>query len=99
MKAASIMCKDSDSHAALNIAFRGSMLIGLPFTQSKPAGLFIHALADTTKIPDKTPEMPTITPDIQCIHLFSLFHPYKNMPKAIASTKNAVHSHEKGIPI
>ena len=93
------MCIDCSSHAALNMAFTGSILIGLPFTQSNPAGLFIHALADTTKIPDITPEILTITPDIQCIHLFSLFHPYKNIPNAIASTKNAVPSHEKGMPI
>jgi hypothetical protein len=51
-----------ESHASLNIAATGSTFSALPFIQSNPDGLFIQALADTTKMPDITPEMPTMTP-------------------------------------
>src|SRR5436190_8882578 len=88
-----------DNQALLNIAFTGLIFIALPFTQSKPAGLFIQAFADTTKMPDKIPDMLTKTPESQCAHLFSRFHPYRKMPSAIASIKNAVPSHENGIPM
>src|SRR5258705_7814945 len=81
------------------MAFTGLILTALPFTQSKPAGLFIQALADTTKMPDKIPDILTKTPDSQCTHLFNLFHPYRKTPNAIASIKNAVPSQENGIPI
>ena len=74
-KAARVIWIASDGHASLNMAFTGSMLMALPFTQSKPAGLFIHALADTTKMPDKIPDTLTTIPESQCIHLFNLFHP------------------------
>src|SRR3954471_10195927 len=90
---------DWESQASLNIALTGSIFSGLPFTQSKPAGLFIHAFAATTKIPDSTPEIPTTTPDAQCTHLFKRSQPYKKTPRAIASTKKAVPSQEKGIPM
>ena len=55
---------------SLNIAFTGSIFTALPSTQSKPDGLFIHELAATTKIPERTPDMPTTIPDTQCTHLF-----------------------------
>src|SRR5487761_2077240 len=90
---------DSESHARLNIALTGSILTALPPIQSNPDGLFIQAFAETTKIPDITPEMLTMIPEIQCIHLWSRFQPYKKIPSAIASTKKAVPSQENGIPM
>src|SRR4051812_25978939 len=94
-----VMWMDCESHALLNIAFTGSMFIASPFTHSKPAGLFIQALADTTKMPDITPEIEMITPEAQCTHRFSRFQPYRKMPMAIASIKKAVPSHENGMPM
>src|SRR5687767_6952165 len=81
------------------MAATGSILTALPFSQSKPVGLFIHELADTTNMPDNTPDMPTTIPDAQCTHLLRRFQPYRKTPSAMASTKNAVPSHEKGIPM
>jgi len=63
------------SHARLNMALTGSMLEKAPFTKSKPAGEFIHALAATTKIPEAKPETPTASPVNQCTHGFIRFHP------------------------
>ena len=59
MNAASVICSACESQASLNIAATGSIFSGLPFTHSNPAGLFIQALAETTKMPDITPEIPT----------------------------------------
>ena len=66
--AASVMCSVSLKAAALRMAAIGSTLTARPSTKSKPAGVFIHALAMTTKIPDSVPLRATITPASQCIH-------------------------------
>ena len=41
------------------------MLTIRPFTRSKPAGVFIHALAITTKMPDSAPLSATRTPAVR----------------------------------
>src|SRR5688572_4310724 len=74
------------------------MLRYSPLTKSNPAGLFIQAFADTTKIPEASPLIPTTTPVTQWNHVLKRSHPYRKKPSAIASIKNAVPSREKGIP-
>ena len=44
------------------------MLTTRPLSIAKPVGVFIHALAKTTKIPDTVPLKATITPAAQCVH-------------------------------
>src|SRR6266496_3362864 len=75
------------------------MLVILPSTILKPAGVFIHALAVTTKMPDVTPPRITSTPQNQCTKGGRRFHPIKYKPRKIASVKKAKPSSEKGIPI
>src|ERR1044071_6634225 len=73
------------------------MLVILPSTILKPAGVFIHALAVTTKMPDVTPPRITSTPQNQCTRGGKRFHPIKYKPRKIASVKNAKPSSENGI--
>ena len=53
----------SVAEAGFSIAARGETSTGLPSTRVKPAGLFIHALAVTTKTPERIPPMATSTPE------------------------------------
>ncbi len=48
--AAIVICNACENHASLNIAAMGSIFRYCPLMYSKPAGLFIHALAATTRI-------------------------------------------------
>src|SRR5439155_1753262 len=65
-KAASVMCSASLSAAELAMAARGSTSTTRPPSSRKPAGVFIQALAITTKIPDSVPLRATIAPASQC---------------------------------
>src|SRR5690554_5356777 len=80
------------------MAATGSMFSACPLTQSNPAGEFIQAFAEITNTPDITPAIPTTSPVYRCTFSFSRPQPYNHNPRAIASTKNAVPSHEKGNP-
>lgn len=66
MNAARIMCVVSGQVAELNMAAQGDTLTNLPSCSVKPWGLFIHALAHTTKKADSTPDTTIGTPDNKC---------------------------------
>ena len=53
------------NQASLNMAAIGSTLVTSPLTTLNPAGLFIQALAATTKIPEAAPLIATGIPDSQ----------------------------------
>ena len=55
MIAARIMCPACTGVAGLNMAAIGSRSTILPPTKRNPAGSFIQALAQTTKMPTTTP--------------------------------------------
>ena len=71
------MCSVSLRAAGLRIAAMGSTFTARPATRSKPAGVFIHALAMTTKIPDAVPLRATVTPASQCVHGDTRSQPYR----------------------
>ena len=85
------------NQVSLNRAAIGSILIYSPLTKSKPEGLFIHPLAATINIQDISPEIPTIIPDIQWAFGEILSHPYRKIPRAMASIEKAVPSRENGM--
>ena len=65
--AASTMCVAWVGTAALNIASKGRTSSSVPSAaRVKPAGWFIHALAQITNTPEATPLTSTPTPDSQC---------------------------------
>ena len=53
----------------------GSTFTNRPSTTSKPVGEFIHALAITTKIPERTPLAATTAPATQCNRGGTRFQP------------------------
>ena len=53
------MCSDCWNQAALNMAATGSTSTTSPSTTRKPAGLFIQALAEMTKMAEAVPLMAT----------------------------------------
>ena len=71
------MCRVSVKAAGLRMAANGSMSTARPSTQRKPVGVFIHAFAITTKMPDRTPERATSTPASQCRTRGTRSHPYR----------------------
>lgn len=75
MNAARIMCVVSGQVALLNIADHGETLVSLPLCSVKPWGLFIHALAQTTKNADNTPAMKIGTPASRWVPGLSLSQP------------------------
>src|SRR5207245_505944 len=60
--AASAMCTACGRAAGFAIAASGSTFTARPATSSNPVGVFIHALAITTKMPDRPPLTATSTP-------------------------------------
>ena len=59
---------------AAALAARGHRVFG---TSRNPAGVFIHALANTTKIPEAAPDTATSTPASQCTRGGTRSQPYK----------------------
>src|SRR5581483_4982345 len=62
VKEASAMWRPWGQAMGLNMAFQGSMFSAWPWTQSKPVGLFIQALAQMTKKAEARPLIPTMKP-------------------------------------
>ena len=54
------------SAAGLRIAAIGSMPTGFPSSMVNPVGVFIHAFAITTKIPESAPLRATTIPAHRC---------------------------------
>ena len=55
----------------------GSTFTGRPFNISKPRGVFIQALAMTTKTAEAAPLTATITPAKTCARAEMRFQPYR----------------------
>jgi hypothetical protein len=77
MNAARIIWVVSGHVAALNIADHGRTLTSRPWRSVKPCGLFIHALAQTTKNAESTPATKIGTPAIRCARGESRSQPYR----------------------
>ncbi len=73
--AARIMCSACGNAAGVPIAAIGSMSANLPSTSVKPVGVFIHALAMTTKTPEAAPLTATRMPATRCARGETLSHP------------------------
>ena len=64
--------------AGLNIAAIGSMSVIAPLASSlKPAGVFIHAFAETMKKVERKPPITSGIPQRKCARGVSRFHPYR----------------------
>ncbi len=67
----------SANAAGLAMAAMGCTSTGCPSTIRNPAGVFIQALAMTTKMPERTPEKATIAPAARWVRGGIRFHPYR----------------------
>jgi hypothetical protein len=65
------------SRGRVSIAATGSTSATWPSTIRKPAGVFIHALAVTTKIPESAPLTATTTPEKRCTRGLTRSQPYR----------------------
>ena len=72
-----LMCSVWEKAAAFAIAAKGLTSIAFPSTRRKPAGVFIHALAMTTKMPDMTPLTATTRPANKCAPRLTRSQPYR----------------------
>ena len=64
--------------AGLNMAAIGSMSVIAPFASSvKPAGVFIHALAEMMKNVDRKPPSTSGMPQRKCARGVRRFQPYR----------------------
>lgn len=77
MNAATHMCANCSHTPLLNIARHGSMSTTSPFTIRKPAGLFIHALTETTQNVPTMPARPIGMSVSRCRRGGIRPHPYK----------------------
>src|SRR5688500_10478098 len=60
------MCSVWENAAGLAMAANGRTSVGCPSIIVKPVGVFIHAFAMTTKMPDSTPLRATMMTDARC---------------------------------
>jgi hypothetical protein len=98
-KAAMVMCSVCCNADGFNIARMGSIAMTRPPSRSRPAGVFIHEFAITTKTPESAPLTATRMPAARCARDETRSHPYRYTPRKIASVKNANPSRENGIPM
>ena len=71
------MCSVCGNAAGVIIAATGSMLVNLPSTSVKPRGVFIHAFAITTKMPEIAPLTATTIPEATCARAEMRSQPYR----------------------
>jgi len=69
------MCRHSEKAAGFSMAARGSTPVTRPLTLLNPTGVFIHAFAMVTKIPEATPETATTMPANKCTPGETRFQP------------------------
>ena len=93
------MCRTCAPEAGFIIAASGFTSTTRPSTRRKPAGVFIHALAVTTNIPEHAPLTATMTPAKRWAARLARVHPYRYTPRKIASRKKANPSSENGMPM
>src|SRR5688572_7339790 len=83
------MCSDCWNQALLNMAATGSTSTTWPSTMRNPAGLFIQALAEMTKMAEAVPLMAIGNAGSQCARGERRSQPSRSSPRTMASMTQA----------